>query len=220
MRRVRWPPPCRRPACPACGAEGELLRLLDQLLERVGRRLDAALLQQRLVVEEAMVAVRTGTAISLPPIVIAETSPAAMSSKCFDRRLGLVVVQRLQQRRRRWRSRGCSPGSRRRNRSGPGSPRATAGPATDRCRTSFQAISASCAARQGAVRSPATPVVRQSWCTRWHSTFSVCDAARARPTPLQQSGGRQRCAEGAATCQPCRHAMAFLPSGALFAFSP
>ena len=46
----------------------------------VGRRLDARLLQQRLVVEQADGRVRTGMPISLPSIVIALTQAGAMSS--------------------------------------------------------------------------------------------------------------------------------------------
>ena len=153
--------PCPTTGVPACGAERQLLRLVDQFLERGRRRLDAALLQQRLVVEQAVVAVRTGTAISLPSIVIAETRPGAMSSNSSigswpGRRPAAGAAAR------RSASRGCSRGSRRRNRCVSRLASRKSRSCSGSVSNVVHAISASCASRHGLVRSPATPVVRHS----------------------------------------------------------
>src|SRR6185503_16476828 len=83
-------------------AERELLRLVDELLERGGWRLDALLLQQRLVVEEADGRGAEGNSDQLAADRHRRDESRRDVAEILDRRLGAVVIQRLEQRRHVW----------------------------------------------------------------------------------------------------------------------
>ena len=175
------------------------------------RRLDAALLEQRLVVEQRP-AWRggTGTPTSLPSKRMACDEPGRDVGEVLDRRLGLIVVERLQQLRRARRRAAVDEEA-----------DAEIGPV--QARLAQQAVlqrvgvegrpgevGVVAPSRQGLVRSPAGPVVRLVWWTRWHSTFSVLLGGPGRPRPSRGEDRRRGRGERLASCEVSRHGVASL----------